>query len=277
MATKRESRAGLRRAAFAAPVLLALAGGANAGDDGAAFVWGETYAGAFVGMARADNRIADRDGFSNPGNPGWAVGYRESGFVFGGLVGQRFAVGGAPLRIEIDGAFGGPSATTNRIDPRVVAVQPPPGGSDETAVSEYRWIAAARVGIERIAGPATFFVAAGPAVARIDNALTDLDRGLDRGVDPPRPTPWRPDPDDSFRDGATKVGWTVAAGVETALADGWVLRLEGLYLDFGRATHRANLSGDDRCCGSGSPRRPVSYTVDNRLAAMRLAIVLRFD
>ena len=274
---ERRPRSGSRRAVLSVFALLALVGGANAQDGGANVVWGETYAGAFVGAARADNRIVDRDGFSNPGNPGWAVGYRDGGTVFGVLAGKRFSVGDVPLRVEFDGMFGAPSATTRRIDPRVVTVQPPPGGADETAVSEYRWIATARVGIEREAGPATLFLAAGPALARIENALTDLDRGLDRSVDPPRPTPWRPDPDDSFRDGGTKIGWTVGAGVEAALSGGWTLRLDGVYVDFGRSVHRANLSGDNACCGSGSPLRPVSYAVDNRLKAMRFAIVYRFD
>ena len=255
-------------AALALPALLALAGaGPNA--EGTAFAWGETYAGAFAGVARADNRIVDRDGFSNTGNPGWAVEYRDSAFMGGALIGKRFAVGGVPLRLELDGAFGGPSAATNRIDPRR-PVQPPPGGADETVVSTFRWSATARVGIERAAGSATtLFAAAGLAVARIENALADLDRSVD--------PPWRPDPDDSFGDASTEVGWTLGAGVETALAGGWALRLEGLYLDFGRTTHRANLSGDDRCCGSGSPRRPVAYTIENRLGVMRLAVVRRFD
>ena len=263
-------------AALALPALLALAGaGAGANAEGAAFAWGETYAGAFAGVARADNRIVDRDGFSNTGNPGWAVEYRDSAFMGGALVGKRFAVGGVPLRFELDGAFGGPSAATNRIDPHLVPVQPPPpGGADETVVSTFRWSATARVGIERAAGSATtLFAAAGLAVARIENALADLDWG----VDPPRRTPWRPDPDDSFGDASTEVGWSLGAGVETALAGGWALRLEGLYLDFGRTTHRANLSGNDPCCGSGSPHRPVAYTIENRLGVMRLAVVRRFD
>lgn len=266
-------------AAFALPALLAFSGGgANAEGDGATFAWGETYAGAFAGVGRADNRIVDRDGFSNEGNPGWAVDYRDSGFMGGVLFGKKFAVGGVPLRIELDGAFGGPSAATNRIDPRPVPFQPPPGGHDETVVSEYRWVATARAGIERATGPVTLFAAAGLAVARIENALTDLDRKcLDCTVYPPRVTPWQPDPDDSFHDDATEVGWTVGAGIETDLADGWALRLEGTYLDFGRGTHRANPSANDSCCGSGTPRRPVSYTVDNRLGMVRLAVVRRFD
>lgn len=272
---RRGLRFGFRcAAALALPALLACAGGgANAEGDGAAFAWGETYAGAFAGVGRADNRIVDRDGFSHWGNPGWAVDYRDDGFMGGVLLGRKFAVGGVPLRIELDGAFGGPSATTNRIDPAPAAPPPPPGGHDETVVSEYRWIATARAGIERATGSVTLFAAAGLAVARIENALTDLDRS----VQPPRPTPWRPDPDDSFRAGATEVGWTVGAGIESALADGWALRLEGAYLDFGRSTHRANRSGNNRCCGDGTPRRPVLYTIDNRLGMVRLAVVHRFD
>ena len=276
---RRGLRFGFRcAAALALPALLACAGAAAAEGDGAAFAWGETYAGAFAGVGRADNRIVDRDGFSHGGNPGWAVDYRDGGVMGGVLLGRKFAVGGVPLRIELDGAFGGPSAATNRIDPNPVAVQPPPGGHDETVVSEYRWIATARAGIERAAGPVTLFAAAGLALARIENGLTDLDRTcLDCTVYPPRLTPWRPDPDDSFHADATEVGWTVGAGIESALADGWALRLEGAYLDFGRSTHHANRSGDDRCCGRGSPRRPVLYTIDNRLGMVRLAVVRRFD
>ena len=265
-----------RVAAVASLALLVLTGG-GAANAGAPFAWGETYAGAFAGVGRADNRIVDVDGFSDWGNPGAAVDYRDDGFVGGALIGKKVAVGGVPLRIELDGAFGDLSAQTGRLDPFRSPVQPPPGGTDEPVVSEFRWIATARAGVEQAVGPVTVFVAAGLAAARIVNSKADLDRDLDRSVRPPRPTPWRTDPDDSFSDSATKVGWTIGAGVETSLADGWTLRLEGSYLDFGRSTHDANLSGNNACCGDGTPRRPVSYRVDNKVGAMRLAVVCRLD
>ena len=260
-----------RRAIIALPALAMLANGgpANAANDNG-FDWTGTYAGVFAGSGRADNRIVDVDGFSNWGNPGWAVDYYDAGFAASALLGRKLEIGGVPLRVELDGTFGDMSANTNRIDPGN------PDDPDETVESEFRWIATARAGVERTIGPATLFVSAGLAAARIENALTDLDRGLDRSFDPPRPTPWRMDPDDSFRDGSTELGWVIGAGVETSLSDAWTLRLEGSYLDFGEGVHHANRSGDDRCCGAGSPRRPVSYRIENRLGIVRLGIVYRF-
>ena len=278
-----DSRRSFRRRAVSAPavfVLLALpalagGGSANAGGERVGFDWREAYAGVFVGAGRPDNRIADVDGFASD-NPGYSVGYAAAGTVVGALAGRKFDVGGIPFRVELDGAFGDLSARTNRVDP------PEPGkyetcpyGGDETAESTFRWIVAARVGVERAMGPATVFAAAGPAVARIVNSLTDIDRKFDEERKVCHS--WHVDPDDSFRDDDTTVGWTIGAGVETALADAWTLRLEGLYLDFGRSTHAANRSRNDPCCGDGTDRRPVSYRIENELGVLRLAVVRRFD
>ena len=263
------------RGALAAVVLPALAvlatpGPVRAEGGGATVDGAGIYAGVFAGRGRADNRVVDVDGFSNWGNPGWTVDYDDAGTVVGVLVGRRFEIGGMPLRVELDGTFGGMSAKTSRIDPGN------PDDPDETVESEFRWIATARAGVEQAVGRATVFASAGLALARIENSLTDLDRGLDRSFDPPRPTPWRMDPDDSFRDGSTEFGWVIGAGVETSLSDAWTLRLEGSYLDFGESTHRANRSGNNRCCGADTPRRPVSYRIENKLGIVRLALVHRF-
>ena len=264
---------------FALLAFPALAGGGAANAKGererAAFDWTETYAGVFVGAGRPDNRVVDVDGFAS-GNPGSSVGYAATGTVVGALAGGKFDVGGIPFRVELDGVFGDLSASTNRLDPPRPRTLPTcPQGGDETAESRFRWIVAARVGVERAMGPATVFAAAGPAVARIVNSLTDLDQGFD--ADRQVCSPQYVDPDDSFRDDDTTVGWTIGAGVETALADAWTLRLEGLYLDFGESTHTANRSGDGRCCGAGTVRRPVSYRIENELGVLRLAVVRRFD
>ncbi len=253
----------------------AIGGPANAGNEGAVFNWTETYAGVFAGAGRPDNRIVDVDGFAN-GNPGSSVGYDDAGIVVGALAGRKLDVGGVPFRVELDGAFGDLSARTNRLDPPRPRTLPTcPQGGDETAESKFRWIVAARVGVERAMGPATVFVAAGPAVARIVNSLTDLDQEFDTVRQ--ACSPQYVDPDDSFRDDDTTVGWTIGAGIETVLADAWTLRLEGSYLDFGRSAHSANRSGDGRCCGAGTTRRPVSYRIENRLGVLRLAVVRRFD
>ena len=258
-----------RRALVALPAFAMLAGGGPANAD-TAFDRTGIYAGVFAGSGRTDGRIVDVDGFSNWGNPGWTVDYDDAGLVGGVLVGRKFEAGGLPLRIELDGTFGGGSARTSRIDPGN------PDDPDETVESEFRWIATARAGVERAVGPATIFASAGLALARIENSLTDLDRGLDRSFDPPRPTPWRTDPDDSFRDGSTELGWVIGAGVEAPLGDAWTLRFEGSYLDFGESTHHANRSGNNRCCGAGTPRRPVSYRVGNSIGIVRLGFIYRF-
>ena len=263
-----------RRAIIALPALAMLANGgpANAANDNG-FDWTGTYAGVFAGSGRADGRIVDVDGFSYSGNPGWAVDYDDAGFAAGALIGRKFEIGGVPLRIELDGTFGDLSAKTNRIDPRF---QPP----DETVESEFRWVATARAGVEGAVGPATVFASAGLALARIENSLMDLDAYRDRNGEwvllPNGRAAQRMDPDDSFRDGSTEFGWVIGAGVEAPLSDAWTLRLEGSYLDFGEGAHHANRSGDDRCCGAGSPRRPVSYRIENRFGIVRLGIIYRF-
>lgn len=231
------------------------------------------YAGVFVGAGRTDGRVVDVDGFSYSNHPGRPVDYDDAGFVGGALVGRKLRLGGALLRFEVDGAFGGMSAQTDQIDPRF---DPP----DETVESTFRGVVTARAGVEHLVGPATLFVTAGLAAARIDNALTDLDAWRDEHgawvlLPSGRPAQ-RIDPDDSFRASAIELGWVVGVGAETALNDAWALRLDGSYLDFGRNTYTANHSGNDRCCGTGSPRRPVSYRVGSKLGVVRVALVHRF-
>ena len=266
------------RGALAAVVLPALAmlatlGPARAEGGGAAMDGAGIYAGVFAGRGRADNRIVDVDGFSYSGRAGWAVDYDDAGTVVGVLVGRRFEIGSVPLRVELDGTFGDMSAKTSRIDPRF---QPP----DETVESEFRWVATARAGVERAVGPATVFASAGLALARIENSLMDLDAYRDQSGEwvllPNGRAAQRMDPDDSFRDGSMEFGWVIGAGVETSLDDAWTLRLEGSYLDFGESTHHANRSGNNRCCGKDTPRRPVSYRIENKLGIVRLALIRRF-
>lgn len=251
----------MRRAIFIAQLgvaLLAQGGGASAATGDAPGPL-PLYAGASVGSGRMDSRIVDVDGFSNWGNPGWAVNYDDLGSLGGFLAGRKFQIGGARLRIELEGAVGNLSASSDQLDPQ---------GLDETAQSELRWMAAIRAGIERSVGSATLFAAAGLAIAGIDNSVTDLDRsGLN--------DPWHLDPDDSFDERSRPIGWTVGLGFEAPLSRAWLLRLEASHLDFGRRSHRVNLSANGHC-GPGNPRRPCVYEVEERLAILRLAAIRRF-
>ena len=254
-----------RRAALVLPVLamLSMAGAADAGGGDAGFDREGIYAGLFAGSGRTRGRSVDVDGFSNWGVPGFTVDYHDAGFAGGALIGKRFAIGRLPLRFELDGTIGDLRASTDRLDPE---------GRDETAESEFRWIVTARAGVEHALGPVTLFASAGLAAARIDNSVSDLDRSVGPGG---MPTPWRFDPDDSFHERATEIGWVAGIGAEVPLAEAWTLRLEGSYLDFGRSTHYVNRSGDGRC-GPGNPRRPCPYVIENRLGMLRIAIVHRF-
>ena len=231
---------------------------ARAGSDDAPveFVWGETYAGVFGGYARMNNRLVDVDGFANWGQPGSGSNYNDDGLAGGVLVGKKFGIGGVPFRIEVDGTFGDLSATTNTLDPE---------GLDETAKAKFRWSVTTRAGVEQALGRTTVFATGGLAIARVANSVTDID------FPPPRL-----DPDDSFRDSATEIGWVVGVGVETPLADTWLLRLDGSYMDFGSSTYDVNRSGDNRC-GPGGPRRPCLYNVEHRLGLVRMAIVYPFS
>ena len=232
---------------------------AQAEGDAVAFDWTELYAGGFAGVGLADNQIVDIDGFANWGRPGWSVDYDETGGVGGVLLGKRFDTGLIPLRIELDATFGSLSADTNRLDPKDL---------DETAESKFRWIATARAGLEHSVGPVTLFATGGLSVARIANAVTDIDFGPDMLT--------RKDPDDSFGAASTEIGWVIGVGIEAPLTEVWTLRLEGSYLDFGRSVHDVNRSANGRC-GPGNPRRPCPYRVENTLGIIRLAIIRRFD
>ncbi len=252
--------------AFTAFLLLVNGGPASAeGDDAALdFAWAETYAGVFAGYARMNNRIVDVDGFANWGHPGSVSKYNDDGFAGGVLVGKKFRVEGVPFRIEVDATFGDPSATTNTLDPE---------GLDETAKAEFRWSVTTRLGLEHTFERVTVFTTGGLAIARIANSVTDMDFIPNSSLTPP---PTRVDPDDSFRDSSTEIGWVIGAGIETPLADDWILRLEGSYLDFGSSTYNVNRSANN-ACGPGGPRRPCPYRVEANLALVRLALIYPFS
>jgi len=242
------------------PVLFMLANGlpASAESNDATLKWAETYAGVFGGVWRIYSRIVDVDGFANWGHPNSISDFGNTGFVGGGLIGKKFTLGGAPLRIELDGTFGDLSGKTKQLDPI---------GLDETAETSFRWVTNVRAGIEQTIDETTIFANGGLAIAPIANSVTDIDFFPDM--------PPEVDPDDSFHDSSTEFGWVIGGGIETPLTAAWSLRFEGSYLDFGGSTHKVNRSGNNRC-GPGNPRRACSYNVENKLGIVRWAIIYRF-
>ncbi len=250
----------LMAAVLSTAALLLAAVPAQAGGGDAAFQWKEGYAGVFIGSGRSHNRIVDVEGFANWGNPGWTVAHERSGAVGGVLIGQTLAIGNTPLRLEIDGTIGsgGLPASADTLDP---------AGRDETVRTSFEWMATARVGIGEAFGLAGVFVTTGLALARIDRSVTDIDYGAS--------APPRFDPDDSFQDRSTALGWVIGVGHETKLSDAWMVRLEASYMDFGSSTHYVNRSGNNRC-GPEGLNRPCPYEVAHSVGTIRAAIVHRF-
>ena len=246
---------------MAALAMLAGTGPVGADSGGAASDGTGVYAGIFAGTGRSDHRLVDVDGFADWGNPGSITDYDHRGFAGGVLAGRTFEVNGTRLRLEIDGTFGDLSARTSALDPTC---------TDESADSDLRWVATARIGVAEPLGRATVFATGGLAAARIVHSVTDIDYSgtscLERDL--------RLDPDDSFRDHSTELGWVIGVGVEAPLADAWTIRLDGSYLDFGRSTHYVNLSANNTC--GGGARRPCRYDIESRLGIVRLAIIRRF-
>ena len=251
----------LRVLAPALVSLLAVAATAQAQGGMAGSGPAGSYVGAFAGLGAQDVRTTDTDGFSGSnGVPGQTFEYDDTGLAGGVVAGRYFHLGRAQLRFEADGAFGGLPAATRQLDPV---------GLDETAASELHWVGTARIGARWSLGRVGVFLAGGVSVAGISNSFTDLDAGTDGRA--------QVDPDDSFDERSTRVGWVAGAGVETPVADGWTFRFEGLYMDFGEIVHQVEnrLGVNAGVCGPGGLPSPCRYGVDQRFALLRLALIRR--
>ena len=226
--------------------------------------WEENYIAIFIGSAKAYNEHIDSEGFANREKPGSSVGYGDNGFIGGLLLGKKLKLHDLPLRIEIDGTFGDILSSSNKLDPVSL---------DETVETDMDWIVTARLGIEQDFKPVTVFANGGLAAARISNSVTDIDFSRDR------PPQRERDPDDSFQDDSIHFGWVVGMGFEVPLAgariskneEGWVLRIDASYADFGKKTYYVNHSGNN-ICGPRGPRRPCSYKIKNRVGIVRLVL-----
>ena len=218
-----------------------------------------TYVGAFAGMGAVDVRMTDTDGFSgSAGVPGQTYDYDDTGITAGVAAGRYFRLGRVQFRFEADGAFGGLPTASRQLDPV---------GLDETAATELHWVGTARIGVRKSLGRFGVFLTGGASVAGISHSFTDLDAGTDGRE--------RVDPDDSFDERLTRVGWVAGTGIETPVASAWTLRFEGLYMDFGKTDHQAEnrLGANAGVCGPSGLPSPCRYGVDQRFALLRLTLV----
>lgn len=206
----------MKMISFAAALAAAAAlSPAYAGD------WDGFYVGAHGGYAWTQNDFTDVDGYSaNP--PGTVIQNDDNGFVGGVLAGFTHQMSGSVVvGLEADATLGDLGAANGAYDPT---------GLDETAVTDYDYLATFRARIGFTAGSTLFYVTGGGALAGFDNAVLDTDGGVF-------------DPLDSFSDTSTKWGWVGGGGVEQQFGGGWFARAEGLYYDFGTRSNFVDIAG----------------------------------
>lgn len=259
MNTLRKYGHGWRAPAPALVSLLTLVGTAQAQDGPVGPGQAGNYFGAFAGLGSLDVRMTDIDGFTGSnGVPGHTFEYDDIGLVVGAVAGRYSHLRSVQLLFEVDGAFSGLSAAAGQLDPV---------GLDETAAAELHWIGTARIGVRRVLGRAGVFVAGGVSAAGTSASFTDLDPGTDGGM--------HVDPDDSFDERPTLVGWVAGVGIEMPVASAWALRFEGLHKDFGETVHQAEnrLGVNAGVCGPSGLPSPCRYSFDQRFAVLRVVLV----
>ncbi len=229
--------------------------GTAAGEPGKAKSGDGAYFGLFASGVRSANEIVDVTGFANWGKPGYKTSFRGQRLVGSALVGRSFMSDGMPLRMELDATVGSVAGKSNLLDP---------ADRDETGMVEFKWMASARVGIERQIRNATTFITGGVAFAKTRKSITDVDFSDS--------APSAVDPDDSFSLSDTDVGWAVSLGIEAPVADGWSVRLESVYMNFGSSRHNVNHSGGGRC-GPEGERMPCPFRFDSDVRMVRIGFV----
>ena len=247
-------RSGWRLLALALASMLTFTGTTQAQENPSGF-----YVGVFSGRGVLDVQTTDLDGFTGShGVPGQTFEYDDTGFPAGVVAGRHFHLGRVPIRFEVDGAFVGLPSASRQMDPV---------GMDETATSELRWVATARIGVRKPFGRVGVFLDGGVSVAGISNSFIDLDLGTDGQM--------HVDHDDSFDDQLTRVGWVFGTGIEWSVAGAWDIRFEGLYVDTGETGHQApnRLGVNTGICGPAGLPSPCRYDIDQRFALLRLILV----
>jgi outer membrane immunogenic protein len=202
------------------------------------FDWSSFYVGAHAGYGSIDNRITDVDGFSN-NDPGTDFDYDDEDFVGGALLGFNVPIDNILLGAEADIAFGDLSASTD------VDVE----DFDETATTDYDYLASIRARVGFVADAFLIYATGGLAIADIENELIDEDDG-------------EVDPDDSFHDDETRLGWVAGGGAEWMFAENWIGRAEALYYDFGEECYHVDVTDEN-----------AQYDVENTAFIARIAII----
>jgi len=204
-------------------------------------LWSGPYAGIHFGIGIADwDRDLDfvaidctpcRNG--NTAAASFAAPSRDDTAVLAGLqAGYNWQAGALVVGLEADWSWTGLRDRTTLAVPATAlvgaglgAITAPVDGFVAGVRSEVDWLATARGRIGWASGNLLFYGTGGLAFADIDTRVGSL------GFAPAR----SPDPIPAVsHEQSVRVGWTLGAGVEAALASNLSAKVEYLYADFGR-------------------------------------------
>ena len=219
-----------------------------------ALSWTGFYVGGDVGLRGATAQAATRSIFEtatgfdtceNGSNCFFDEHLNSFGFRWGVFAGYNWQVSPAWV-VGVEGDWGWANQQ-NTITGMVFPGGPflASGDSGDSFRVRSKWDASARARLGYLATPSTlFYLTAGAAWLHFDATATC-------GAEDPQATcfPLNPPPF-SITSSATKVGWTVGAGLETLLWSNWFVRAEYRYADFGSATFVDSIFAPaPRCAG----------------------------
>jgi len=176
-----------------------------------AFSWQGFYAGGEIGGSWARSKVRAWDS-----TDGGTLSTKPDGFIGGLYAGYNFDAGNNIilgidtdfLWTDVDGK-GGWSNDALTVEGRV----------------KQKWVGSTRVRVGYAADRWLPYVAGGVAYSRINTSVNVADR--------------------EYSKNKTRAGWTVGAGVDYAMTDNVLLRVEYRYTDFGRKTYHINNADTD--------------------------------
>ena len=185
------------------------------------FTWTGAYVGVQAGYSWGKSRF-------NVPAAGLGIGAKPRGFVAGAYAGYNYQFEGSPLVVGVETDFNY-ADIDDRNDVFFGLLQ---------TKTRTRWTGATRARVGYAVGRTLFYAAGGVAYAKREVRASVPLLGF------------------STRDTKTSVGWTLGAGVEHAITDNVIARVEYRYTDYGKDTF--NLGGVKVRGGSNHEHRVMA-------------------
>ncbi|WP_428032192.1 outer membrane protein [Ancylobacter sp.] len=177
------------------------------------FSWTGFYIGANAGWAWSETEVQDNS-YNAVLDEGLHAKNKQNGFTVGGQIGFNYQFdNNVVLGVEADLAYLDIDKTKTGID-----------DSDDIFSAKVDWYGTVRGRLGYAIDRFLPYVTGGVAFGKVKVGYGDTDDGL-------------LDRNSSVSGSSTNVGWVVGGGVEYALTDAWLLRVEYLHIDLGDETH----------------------------------------